>query len=201
MKKHVVLIGVLTAAVFIAGCTYYQPGMSAVLRQGKQGVLSGEITTIFVDAWAADGSALSYEWSENGARLDGTGPSISWSRFVTTTTKVTIRVTVFSANGDVRSASEDLSVSPVAAPATLIVVNDSPYAVRSLYASQTGQTDWGPDQMRPSGTIAAQGGTFTLGGIPAGTWDLAAEGLNGSPSWTSNAVLFAAGQSVVLHLK
>ncbi len=197
--KPLKLIGILLAAAVLGGCVFYNGGTGVTLRATKVSILSGEITSVDADAWSADGSALTYEWKEDGVPLDATGSSLSYSRFVTAAVTVTIEVTVRSSSGSSCTSSKSLYVSPPGSPATLVVVNNSPFTVYYLHVSPSGETTWGPDQMRPSATIPP-GGSFVLRGIPTGTWDVLATGNSGTPVWTNTMLSFAQGENKTLHL-
>ncbi len=198
--KALKYVGALLAAAVLAGCLVITDGAGVTLSADKVSLLSGELTAVKADAWSVDGSSLSYTWTEDGVLIDETGSSLVYSRFVTVPTSVTIAVTVRTASGIVCASSQVLSISPPAFPATLTLVNDSPFSVFSLYVSLAGETSWGPDQLRPNATIPA-GGFFVLRGIPAGTWDLMATGAGGSPVWTSSNLSLGPGQAMTLYLQ
>ena len=197
--KTLKLGGVVLAAAFLGGCLFVGGGAGVTLKAEKVSILFGEIVTLDADAWVSDGSPVTYEWTEDGVTLDETDASLSYSRFVTAPVTVTIGVTVHTSSGTTCTSSKSLFLSPPAAPASLVVVNDSPFAVYYLHVSPTGEGSWGLDQMRPSSTIPA-GGSFVLQGIPAGSWDVMAVGYGGSPVWTSNLLAFTQGQVRTLHL-
>jgi hypothetical protein len=197
--KSLKLVGLLLAAAVLGGCVYLDGGVGVDLRAEKVSLLSGEITSVSADTWSVDGANLVYEWKENGVPLDAAGATLSYSRFVTVPVTVTIEVTVRTSGGASSTSSKSLYVSPAAFPASLVVANDSPYTAYYLHVSPSGESSWGPDQMRPSATIPP-GGSFVLQGIPAGSWDVRASGSGGSPVWTSNGMSFNQGESRTLHL-
>ena len=194
-------IGLLLAAAVLSGCVFYGTGTGAgvTLRAAEVSILSGEITFVEADAWSTDGSDFTYEWKEDGVLLDATGAALSYSRFVTAPLTVTIEVTVRTSDGASCTSTKSLFVSPPAVPATLVVSNDSPFTVYYLYVSASGESSWGPDQMRPNAMIHP-GGSFVLHGIPAGSWDIMASGSDGTPVWTSDTLGFSQGETKTLHL-
>jgi len=54
---------------------------------------------------------------------------------------------------------------------SVLIVNDSDYAIFYLYMSPTSQETWGPDQLG-SEIIDSGGGSFTLTGIPCDSYDV-----------------------------
>jgi hypothetical protein len=74
--------------------------------------------------------------------------------------------------------------------ASLTVVNGSGFSVTELYVSPSTSGTWGPDQL--AGTISP-GGSFTLTGIPPGTWDFKAVSAGGTVFWTRFGTGLASG--------
>ena len=196
MKTLRLLVVLLTAAA-LGGCILVGGG-GVTLTAEKVSLLSGEITSLSADVWPNDGSLVDYQWTEDGVALDATDSSLSYSRFVTAPVTVTIEVTAHPAGGGMSSSSRTLYITPPAFPATLVVTNDSPFPVYYLHVSATGDSSWGPDQMRPSTTIPPSG-SFVLQGVPAGSWDVMAVGNGGSPVWT-RTLSFNQGEVKALHL-
>jgi hypothetical protein len=71
-------------------------------------------------------------------------------------------------------------------PGTLVVQNNSSYVVYYLYVAPYPVTAWGVDRLG-SGTIAANGGSFTLPNLPAGDYAFKATDSNGSHVWQRNS--------------
>lgn len=55
--------------------------------------------------------------------------------------------------------------------AQVVIQNDSLWEIHNLYISATAESEWGPDQLGEE-VIAAEGGKFTLTGIPCGAYDV-----------------------------
>lgn len=55
--------------------------------------------------------------------------------------------------------------------AQVVIRNDSLWQIHNLYLSATDEAEWGPDQLGEH-VIAAEGGKFTLTGIPCGAYDV-----------------------------
>jgi hypothetical protein len=197
--KTLKLAVALLAAAVLAGCVYVDGRAGVALSAEKTTVLSGEIVDLDANAWTSDGSSITYAWTEDGVPLGTEGATLSYSRFVTVPTAVTIDVTTRTASGITCTDAQTITVSPPMASSTLVVVNDSPVTVFYLYVSRSGEDSWGLDQMRPSSTMSP-GGSFVLAGIPEGTWYVLAVGNGGSPVWTSDPVTFAPGETRTLHL-
>jgi len=76
-----------------------------------------------------------------------------------------------------RSFAAVLALSLFAAPAfaeheaTVVITNDSQWAIHNLYLSDTDSNEWGPDQLGEK-VIDSGGGTFTLTDIPCNAYDV-----------------------------
>ncbi|HEU4383084.1 MAG TPA: hypothetical protein VFR85_06200, partial [Anaeromyxobacteraceae bacterium] len=77
-------------------------------------------------------------------------------------------------------------------PGSLQVVNNTTYTIAELYVSPAGAGTWGPNQLVPPQSIAPST-TFTLTGIPVGSYDFRAVASDGTTFWQTNAVSITAG--------
>jgi len=189
----------LSAVAFLAGCVYITDAPPSVsLSAGKTIVMSGENVVLTANAMDPQNGTLTYRWEEDGLALDGADATFVYSRFVTVPRTVAIRLTVANAYGTVVVRNLTLSVLAPASPGSLLVVNSSPYSVYYLHMCAAGESDWGPDQMRPS-DIIPPGGTFTVRGIPSGTWNLKAVAAGGVAAWV-NTVSLAPSQAKTITL-
>jgi hypothetical protein len=79
----------------------------------------------------------------------------------------------------------------------LSTVNGTGYTITELYVSPAGAGTWGPNQLV---SPIAPSGTFTLTGIPVGTYDFRAVASDGFSYWQTNAVSITAGGLVTWTL-
>jgi len=88
------------------------------------------------------------------------------------------------------AADRSVTATFAQAPGSLQVVNSTSFTVSALYLSPAGAGTWGPNTLT---SPIAPAGTFTLGGLAAGTYDLRAVASDGTTAWQSNAVTIVAG--------
>ncbi len=191
---------VLIAAAALAGCIYIGDGVGVTLSADRVSLLSGQIATLRADAWSGDGSDLTYEWTEDGVPLDASDDTLYYSKFVTEAKTVSLEVTVQSDNGAIARSSRDFFLSPPASPASLVIVNSSPFDAYYLHLVPTGSASWGLDHMRPASIIPPQG-SFVVSGSPAGTWDMMALGNGGWPIWKSPGLSFGPNEVRTVYLQ
>ncbi|HEU4384319.1 MAG TPA: hypothetical protein VFR85_12580 [Anaeromyxobacteraceae bacterium] len=76
------------------------------------------------------------------------------------------------------------------APGSLYVVNSTAYTITQLYVSPAGAGTWGQNQLI---SPISPSGSFTLTGIPVGTYDFRAVASDGITFWQTNSVAITAG--------
>ena len=54
--------------------------------------------------------------------------------------------------------------------AAVVIKNSSSWVLTELYVSDTGEDEWGPDQLEEN--VIGNGETFTLNGVPCGEYDV-----------------------------
>jgi hypothetical protein len=159
-------------------------GPQVALYAPKTVLGSGEIVTLEANVTGASG-LLSYKWYENGVDLLVYTSQYSYSKFVTSSQDVTIKVDVTDGNGRTTTDSVVLTVVRPTTYATIHIVNSWTYDIYYLYISPASSGDWGPDQLRPSYKIYASGGSWDVSGVPSGSWDLMAVSISSLYTWTA----------------
>jgi hypothetical protein len=178
----------------LGGCNIYIfDGAPAVALEAPKTIInSGEI--VVLNASVSHGSApLSYKWEENGVDVLVNSPEYAYSKFVTSSKDITLKVTVTDSEGRTGSASRVITVVRPATSTTIHIINSSGYDAYYLYVSPASNGNWGPDQLRPDIVIIARGGSWDLTGVPAGNWDLKMVSINSIHTWTLTGEPIAAG--------
>jgi hypothetical protein len=169
----------------LGGCNIYifDGAPSVTLAVPKTIINSGEI--VVLNASVSHGSGpLTYKWEENGVDVLVNSPEYAYSKFVTSSKDITLKVTVTDSEGRAGSASTVITVVRPATSAIIRIINSSNYDAYYLYVSPASNGNWGPDQLRPNIVIIALGGSWDLSGVPAGNWDLKMVSFNSVHTWT-----------------
>jgi len=169
----------------LGGCNFYifDGAPSVTLAVAKTILNSGEI--VVLNASVSHGSGpLTYKWEENGVDVLVNSPEYAYSKFVTSSKDITLKVTVTDSEGRAGSASTVITVVRPATSAIIRIINSSNYDAYYLYVSPASNGNWGPDQLRPNIVIIALCGSWDLSGVPAGNWDLKMVSFNSVHTWT-----------------
>jgi hypothetical protein len=174
------------AVLVLGGCAFFfnfTAGPKVTISATKTTVSSGEITTLTATVTDENG-LVSYKWYENDVDLNVATSAYSYSKFITSSENVTIKVKI--TDGDGKSATDAVVISVVRPTyiSSVNITNYSSYDIYYLYVSPASSLDWGPDQLRSSPAIYALGGTSALDGIPDGNWDLRAVSASSAHTWT-----------------
>ena len=180
-------LAVLALTLALGGCNIFinlLDGAPSVTLSAPDTILdSGQIVKLTANVSNSNG-LLSYKWYEDGVDLFVTTPEYMYSRFVTASKDVTIKVTVTDSDGRSGSATKVITVVRPSSSATIHIINNSTYDAYYLYVSPALNGNWGPDQLRPNIVIYALGGSWDLNGVPAGNWDLKMVSINSTHTWT-----------------
>ena len=178
------LMAVLALSLALGACNIFIfSGAPTVAVNAPKTVLnSGEI--LMLTASVSHGTApFSYKWEEDGADLGVDASEYAYSRFVTSSTDVTIKVTVTDSDGDTASATKVVTVVRPSSPGTIRITNNSSYDAYYLYVSPASNGNWGPDQLRPNYVVYSSS-SRDLTGVPAGYWDLKMVSIYSTHTWT-----------------
>lgn len=180
---RITLMALLVLA--LGGCNIFifDGAPTVALNAPKTILNSGEI--VVLNASVTHGStSLTYRWEENGVDVLVNSPEYAYSKFVTSSKDITLKVTVTDSEGRTGSASKVITVVRPSTSATIRIVNTSSYDAYYLYVSPASNGNWGPDQLRPNIVIDAFDGSWDLSGVPAGNWDLKMVSYNSVHTWT-----------------
>jgi hypothetical protein len=157
---------------------------SVTMSVPKTALNSGEI--VILSAIVSGGTGpFTYKWQEDGVDALVYSPEYAFSKFVTSSKDIALKVTVTDTEGRARSATKVITVIRPTSPATIHIVNYSSYNACYLYVSSASSDNWGPNQLRPNIVISALEGVWDLTGVPAGNWDLKMVSSNSVRTWTS----------------
>lgn len=177
------LMAVLALALGACNIFIYDGAPAVALYAPKTVLNSGEV--VLLEADVTGGKApFAYAWEEDGVSLNDDSSEYAYSRFVTSSRDVTLKLIVTDAEGRSTSVSKVVTVVRPSTSAAIRIINDSNYDAYYLYVSPASNGNWGPDQLRPNIVIYKYGGTWDLTGVPAGDWDLKMVSINSTYSWT-----------------
>ncbi len=177
------LLALLALALGACNIIILDDAPAVGLSAPKTILSSGEVVKLA--ASVSHGRApFTYDWEEDGVDLHVDADVYYYSRFVTASKDVTLKVTVTDSEGRTGSATEVVTVVRPSTSATIRIINNSSYDAYWLYVSPASSGNWGPDQLRPEIIIVAGGGSRDITGVPAGNWDLKVVSINSTHTWT-----------------
>jgi hypothetical protein len=202
LRFALMALAVLALTFAVGGCNIFinlfDGAPSVTLSAPKTVLNSGEIVAL--TASVSHGSApLTYKWEEDGVDVLVNSPEYAYSKFVTSSKDITMKVTVTDADGRTGSATKIITVVRPSSSVTIHIVNSSSYDAYYLYVSPASNGNWGPDQLRPDIVIYA-GGWWDLNGVPAGNWDLKIVSINRLHTWTALSQPVAASGTYIWTL-
>lgn len=185
LRFILVALAVLALPLALGGCNIFinlLDGAPSVTLSAPDTVLdSGQIVILSANVTSGSGP-FTYKWEEDGVDVLVNSPEYAYSKFVTSSKDITLKVTATDSDGKTGSATKVITVVRPLSSATIHIVNSSSYDAYYLYVSPASIGNWGPDQLRPNIVIYSLG-SWDLTGVPAGNWDLKMVSINSVHTW------------------